>query len=1097
MKGRSQFACLSAAVLAALYGGSLQAADLTWDSDPSTSGVQDGSGNWNTTSPNWFNGASNVLWSNATPDSAFLGGAGVFNGNTPAHSVTVTSPITVQNITFGIAADGAIYNVFDDFGGGALTLAGNVDKAADNGTPQFLLGNGLTLAAGQHVFALRDTPGDAAELTMNAAIGGSGGITLDNGSYDQWGTLVFTSASNYTGPTNINKGRLVVTSNGALGANTSTVNIGAAGALAFYGAQTTFAGDITVSNPVNITRSVYDGAGFDNYRAAIISSNTGNPGSVMTFNGPFTIDSTDARVQANSSKIVISSNIQQGGTVPQSTLTVDGDFAGTISLTGNNTALLGGIRLIGGVELDVTNQNNLGGPSSPLIFSGNATLHPIGGFMTDFGTHAVNFGSFSGGIDVDPGQQFTINQNLTGGSLNKRGLGTLNIGGSNNLTGGQSFYDAGVVNYTGTGTTNLHSIHLRSPILNIGTGTVTTANNFSSFGQDSNGTNGGPDQATVNVFGNGALVLGDADANISDNQNTAGTLNISGNGYVSSAGLIHVAKSIGGTGTINQSGGQFIITRTGNFSLVLGSRRGTGTFNMSGGTFTSAGEVYAGQGAGADHGIGFLNQTGGVINMNNWFVVGRESGAGTVDLSGGTFNKAGGGNIAVGDSDSGMVNMMTVRGTAVLNSTAGEFWVGNNGGAHGIMNIQDSASVSVNNWFAVGRNGGTGTVIMTGGSLTKSGATDRRLLMGGGGTGTILISGGTITSNSTWIGENAQGTLAISGNGVVNLSGFTGVRVQAGAQGNLLMSGGTLNNSGTINNAGNIAVTGGVANLGVVANANVTGQGSLNIGGTARATAVSVVQPNVTLTGSSTLTILQNGTNAGTSRLGTLAITNPARLDLNDNDLIVTNSSYAAISGLIAAARNGGAWDQPGITSSAAKAAAQQNTTLGVLKGSEYISVAGTSFDGFTVAAFDTLVKYTWYGDTDFNGVVDFDDYVRIDNGFNTGATGWLNGDFDFSGVIDFDDYVLIDLGFNTQNGTLRRAQAYLSGDDRSRAGMDDPALQAIEQHFTQFGNDYAGRFLSAVPEPSAVGLTMVALAGLVNRRWWRQRGRRLATVAN
>ena len=30
-------------------------------------------------------------------------------------------------------------------------------------------------------------------------------------------------------------------------------------------------------------------------------------------------------------------------------------------------------------------------------------------------------------------------------------------------------------------------------------------------------------------------------------------------------------------------------------------------------------------------------------------------------------------------------------------------------------------------------------------------------------------------------------------------------------------------------------------------------------------------------------------------------------------------------------------------------------------------------------------MKYTYYGDTDFNGVVDFDDYSRTDAGFNSG----------------------------------------------------------------------------------------------------------------
>jgi len=66
------------------------------------------------------------------------------------------------------------------------------------------------------------------------------------------------------------------------------------------------------------------------------------------------------------------------------------------------------------------------------------------------------------------------------------------------------------------------------------------------------------------------------------------------------------------------------------------------------------------------------------------------------------------------------------------------------------------------------------------------------------------------------------------------------------------------------------------------------------------------------------------------------------------------------------------------------------------------------------------LVKYTYYGDTDFNGVVNFDDYSRTDAGFNQNKSGWLNGDFDGNGVVNFDDYSLIDLAFNLQTAVLR-----------------------------------------------------------------------------
>jgi hypothetical protein len=51
---------------------------------------------------------------------------------------------------------------------------------------------------------------------------------------------------------------------------------------------------------------------------------------------------------------------------------------------------------------------------------------------------------------------------------------------------------------------------------------------------------------------------------------------------------------------------------------------------------------------------------------------------------------------------------------------------------------------------------------------------------------------------------------------------------------------------------------------------------------------------------------------------------------------------------------------------------------------------------------------------------VNFDDYVKVDNGFNNHLSGWANGDADGDGAVDFDDYVLIDLAFNTQGAVLR-----------------------------------------------------------------------------
>jgi hypothetical protein len=143
------------------------------------------------------------------------------------------------------------------------------------------------------------------------------------------------------------------------------------------------------------------------------------------------------------------------------------------------------------------------------------------------------------------------------------------------------------------------------------------------------------------------------------------------------------------------------------------------------------------------------------------------------------------------------------------------------------------------------------------------------------------------------------------------------------------------------------------------------------------------------------------------------------QLDLGSNDLIVHNGDLPTITSQIQSGLNkaaSGYWNGQGITSSAAATDATHLTALGVISNANGLY---STFDGQSVSNTDVLVKYTYFGDANLDGKVNGTDYTLIDNGFNTGLSGWLNGDFNYDGVINGDDYMLIDNAFNIQPAPL------------------------------------------------------------------------------
>ena len=66
------------------------------------------------------------------------------------------------------------------------------------------------------------------------------------------------------------------------------------------------------------------------------------------------------------------------------------------------------------------------------------------------------------------------------------------------------------------------------------------------------------------------------------------------------------------------------------------------------------------------------------------------------------------------------------------------------------------------------------------------------------------------------------------------------------------------------------------------------------------------------------------------------------------------------------------------------------------------------------------LIKYTYAGDANLDGVISGDDYSSIDFNLEVpGASGYFNGDFNYDGIISGDDYSTIDFNILAQGAPL------------------------------------------------------------------------------
>jgi hypothetical protein len=221
------------------------------------------------------------------------------------------------------------------------------------------------------------------------------------------------------------------------------------------------------------------------------------------------------------------------------------------------------------------------------------------------------------------------------------------------------------------------------------------------------------------------------------------------------------------------------------------------------------------------------------------------------------------------------------------------------------------------------------------------------------------------------------------------------------------------------------------------------------------------INTRLTLDSPTTITLDTAGSN--------LTIGPAGQLDVKGQNLVIDYAGASPAASVVASllsGRNGGTWDGHGIISSTAAADANHPTAIAWAEASNLLGLTGSAtatWNGATVDATSLLLKYTYYGDLNFDGRVNADDYALIDRAYarHLPAT-WINGDVNYDGAIDAADYALMDAAFLHHGGTL------------------SPAM--LDERAQWFGPGYTALLAAAVPEPGAASLLSVAGVALLRR---------------
>jgi len=806
------------------HGNRLDAATYTWDSVTGLTGAQDGAGTWDTATASWWNGSSDIVWTNSFSDTAVFGaGSGaagavtvvsgsvngiIFNaagsGNYTLSSGTITLGGTSPTITVNASGTSTIASVLAGTAGlniagvGTLALTGSNSYSGatgitggtlqiGNGTSGSIpsasavtVGSGGTLAlylAGTGTFANAITTSGGALVnslasgttTLSGTITGPGGLNQTGP-----GTTVLTASNSYSGQTNVTSGVLQL--NHPYAASLSTLNVSTSNALAF-GTNTVTVGGLSGSGGLSLVATSGTGVTF----------NFGNNNSDSTFTGNITGTASSVLKKIGNGVL----NFTNSASVSAATTWVS---SGTMNVNATGVAINATSLQVGGAAASTT----------LMLQSGTVTTNSLGVGKSGFGAFGVV--NMSGGVlNAGPSENdigYWISGsgtfNLSGGTVNCSGW--LNIADAGNGTINQT---GGVFNYTNaTDAAVGYNANSGTGVISVSGGVFNaSASNINLRGKSPGGTLAVSGSGTVNVLNNSV--------GLATQNNESGALNVSGGTLnTKSIVLLTGAAMTGGTANVTVSGGVTNVGSGGISMSATNAAANTWAINLSSGTVGALNSAWSSPLAMT------LNNSTGLASGNVTFrTSGTDAAAQNISLSGGLSGTGG----------------LNVSGAGTLTLSGSNTYTGMTAVNSGVLSISSTAALP--GWNTPGRYSVAAGAVLAVSNGVLDGNLTTILATGNFAAGasfgfdtsaanrTCSVNLGDSGTNAIGLVKFGANTLLLSGsNGYSGGTTITNGTVQLGsanalgaATGNLAINGGTLDLNGNSLTVGLLSgVSGGV-----------------------------------------------------------------------------------------------------------------------------------------------------------------------------------------------------------------------------------------------------------------------------------------------